>query len=202
MGKLYLRPRQKFTPSVWYCDQPYGKNKIANTVKDICSKSGIEGNFTNHSLRATSASRMYQCNVPEQVIKEVTGHRSDCVRVYKCTSDQLREQASKTLVGENIESDVKRPKIDHNDSLDLNEDQKERLQSSLSACQIIKNVVRTRMKMRKKHKVGAERVHEIAKKIVKRSSNKIVTKPKVQVKKEGDTGRYVIDVNLNVNVTK
>ena len=106
-GKLYLRLRQKFTPSVWYCDQPYGKNKIANNVKEICSKSGIEGNFTNHSLRSTSASRMYQCNVPEQVIKEVTSHWSDCIRVYKHTSDELREQASKTLVGENVENAVK-----------------------------------------------------------------------------------------------
>ena len=84
----------------------------------------------------------------------------------------------------------------------MNEEQKEHLQSSLSACQIIKNVVKTRMEMRKKHKVGAERVCELAKKIVKRSSNKFVMKPKVQVKKEIGTGRYVIDVNLNVNVNK
>ena len=36
-GKLYLRPMSKPTPAVWFCDQPYGKNKIGNTVK-ICVK--------------------------------------------------------------------------------------------------------------------------------------------------------------------
>ena len=156
-GKLYLRPRQKYSPSVWYCDQPYGKNKIANTVKEICNKAGIEGHFTNHSLRATSTSRMYQCNVPEQVIKEVTGHRSDCVRVYKKMSDQLREHASKTIVGEeNLEPVVKKRKVEQSESLDLSDEQKDRLKSSLSVCQIIKNVVKTRMEMRKKCKVGSE----------------------------------------------
>ena len=31
--KLYLRPKQKFSPQVWYCDQPYGNNKVSSTVK-------------------------------------------------------------------------------------------------------------------------------------------------------------------------
>ena len=51
-------------------------------------------------LHATSASRMYASNVPEQVIKEVTGHHSECVRVYKKTSDKLLKQASSTISGE------------------------------------------------------------------------------------------------------
>ena len=66
-------------------------------VKDICSKVGLEGKFSNHSLRATCTSRMYANEVPEQIIKEVTGHRSDCVRQYKRTNDELREKASLTL---------------------------------------------------------------------------------------------------------
>ena len=43
----------------------------------------LEGKFMNHSLQATSASRMYEFKIPEQIIKEVAGHHSDCVRVYK-----------------------------------------------------------------------------------------------------------------------
>ena len=55
---------------MWYCDQPYGINKIRYTVNKICKERGIEGHFTNHSLRATCASRMFEHNVPEQIIKE------------------------------------------------------------------------------------------------------------------------------------
>ena len=72
--KLYLRPRVKFNPKVWFCDQPYGNNKVNTTVRELYKKAGFDGKYTNHSLRATSASRMYDNMVPEQVIKEVTGH--------------------------------------------------------------------------------------------------------------------------------
>ena len=42
----------------------------------------LEGKFTNHSLRAISATRMFAKDVPEQVIKEITGHWGDCVHIY------------------------------------------------------------------------------------------------------------------------
>ena len=67
--KLYMRPKIKPTPVVWYCDQAYGNNNIGSTVKKLCKMGGIEGKYTNHSLHATSASRMYQSDIPEQVIK-------------------------------------------------------------------------------------------------------------------------------------
>ena len=96
--KFYLICRKAPIPSVWFCDQPYGVNRIRTGVKDMCKEAGFEGNFTNHSLRAACVSWMYDRNVLEQIIKEVTGHRSDCVRVYKRTSDHLKEAAS-TIVG-------------------------------------------------------------------------------------------------------
>ena len=40
---------------------------------------------------------MYDNNVPEQVIMEITNHKSDCVCIYKRTSDQLHEEASHTV---------------------------------------------------------------------------------------------------------
>ena len=33
--KLYLRVTKRITPKVWFCDKPYGINKINSTVKDI-----------------------------------------------------------------------------------------------------------------------------------------------------------------------
>ena len=80
---------QNPTPAIWYCDAPYGKKKIYSNVKDVCKMAGVEGNYTNHSLRATSASRMFADQIPEQVIKEITGHKSECVRVYKRTNTEM-----------------------------------------------------------------------------------------------------------------
>ena len=69
-------------------------------MKRLCNLAGFEGKFTNHSLHATSASRIYQSEVPEQIIKEITGHCSDCVRTYKRMSDDIKKKASATICGE------------------------------------------------------------------------------------------------------
>ena len=51
----------------------------------------VSGFFTNHSLRATCATRMFRSGVDEQLICQRTGHRSSAVRAYKrpC-EDQMR----------------------------------------------------------------------------------------------------------------
>ena len=54
--KIYMRPKVKPLPSLWYCDQPFGNNKVSNCIKEICKEAGFEGKFTNHSLWVTSAS--------------------------------------------------------------------------------------------------------------------------------------------------
>ena len=58
----------------WYSASAVGKNLLQKTLSSICSQAGIEGNITNHSLRATSATQMYWSGVPEKVIQEHTGH--------------------------------------------------------------------------------------------------------------------------------
>ena len=45
------------------------------------------GFYTNHSLRATCATRLYENNVDEQLIMEQTGNNSNAVRKYKRTND-------------------------------------------------------------------------------------------------------------------
>ena len=200
-GKLYLRPRAKPTPSTWYCDQPYGKNKVGQVVKDVCKTANVEGKFSNHSLRASNATRMFQNNISEQVIKEITGHKSDCVRVYKRTSDGLLKQASMSIGGNLVdESKSKKVKLETKEAkvepIELDSDQEERVRESLSACQIIKNVIKTRMEMRRKK--GKRVVSKLAKKILKSNKKKVVKK----MGKSRPKGRYVIDLNVNVNVKK
>ena len=60
-----------------------------------------KGNFHNHSLRATSCSRMFDKNVDEQIICEVSGHCSNAVCRYKKT-DNLRRQISSVLQGHDV----------------------------------------------------------------------------------------------------
>ena len=94
---LYLQPRHKFSPDSWYFNRPVGAKKLRETVKDMCEKAGFVGFFSNHSLRSTSAIKLYRGNFDEQLIQEITGHRSLTVRSYKRTSDAQRKEASQCL---------------------------------------------------------------------------------------------------------
>lgn len=54
--------------------------------------------MTNHSLRATGATELYDAGVPEKIIKECTGHRStDGLRVYERTSQKQHQTVSHIL---------------------------------------------------------------------------------------------------------
>ena len=50
-------------------------NILGETVKRLCKDHGIEGQFTNHSLRATTATRGLQKGFPDKLVMERTGHR-------------------------------------------------------------------------------------------------------------------------------
>ena len=77
-----------------------GRETLGNVVKKKMKNAGFEGHYTNHSLRRSSASRLYDVGMPEQVIQETTGHRSsDGVKAYKCTSSSLKRKASEILQG-------------------------------------------------------------------------------------------------------
>ena len=57
--------------------------------------SGIQ---TNHSLRATAATRLYLSGIDEQLVMERTGHRStEGIRSYKCTTMEQKEVVSDIL---------------------------------------------------------------------------------------------------------
>ena len=91
---FYLQPRKKYFGKAWYINKVAGVNRLKDTVRELCKAAGIPGHFTNHSLRSTVATKMYQSNLDEQLIQEVTGHRSLAVRAYKMTSAAQRKMAS------------------------------------------------------------------------------------------------------------
>jgi hypothetical protein len=74
---FYLQVLKKQHPDgLWYSRQPLGVHTIQKVVPEICRKAGLQGHFTNHSLRVTAATNLYRNNVDEQLIMERTGHRS------------------------------------------------------------------------------------------------------------------------------
>ena len=95
---FYLQPLKKPTGYCWFSSTPIGHSTLAGTISRICKAAGITGYKTNHSLRATAATRLYQAGVDEQLIMEKTGHRSlEGVRSYKRTSSVQQENMSDIL---------------------------------------------------------------------------------------------------------
>ena len=68
-------------------------------VKNICSKGNIGGYHTNHSLRATATTHLFDADIDEQLITEVTCHRSLAVHNYKCVSDTKRQNINDVIQG-------------------------------------------------------------------------------------------------------
>ena len=73
---FYLRPPTSPTFQCWYTKCALGHNTLSGTVARLCKLGGISGYKTNHSLRATATTRLYQSGVDEQMVMELTGHWS------------------------------------------------------------------------------------------------------------------------------
>ena len=67
---------------------PVGKNKLAELMKTMAARAGLQKPLTNHSLRAYGVTKMFQAKVPEKLIMERSGHRStDGVCQYERTAE-------------------------------------------------------------------------------------------------------------------
>ena len=97
---------------------------LSKTVSCLCSNAGINGFKTSHSLRVTTAIRLFQSGSEEQLIMSHTGHRSiGGVCTYKCECTQQKRSLSEVLnvasCGQFVPYDVevrKRPKVDVGES--------------------------------------------------------------------------------------
>jgi hypothetical protein len=101
---FYLKPKSAYSPSdeVWYTNQVVGKNELARMVPTMFKEAKLSKHATNHSLRATGATELYRCGVPENIIKERTGHKSlDGVRAYERTTVEQQRAVSRILTDAN-----------------------------------------------------------------------------------------------------
>lgn len=98
---FYVRPLDVLPANAtapWYSATPVGSRTLSKKVKDMCQKAGVQGHKTNHSLRATGASSMYEAEVPETPIQERTGHRSmQALRVYERSTEKQHQAVSAVL---------------------------------------------------------------------------------------------------------
>ena len=99
---FYLRSLDKPTPSQWYGEQIVGVNTIRKVVGRLLRDAQLNGYFTNHSLRRSGASRLFQSGFDRKLVKEYTGDTSDAVDQYQVTSDEQRKQISRCISGENV----------------------------------------------------------------------------------------------------
>ena len=91
---LYLTPLKKPKDAVWYTKTPIGHNTLAKTIARV----GVAGFKTNHSLRVTTATCLFQRGVDERPIMACTGHHSiEGVRTYKRISEQQVKDVSTLL---------------------------------------------------------------------------------------------------------
>ena len=81
---FYLTPLVIPRKDCWFKKVPLGHCKLSEVVPSLMRSAGISGYFTNHSLRVTAATRLYDATVDEDTIMQRTGHRSSQgVRMYK-----------------------------------------------------------------------------------------------------------------------
>ena len=98
---FYLRPKVKVPSSPgepWFDCIPIGKNKLATLMKEMFVEAGFQEMKTNHSLRATGATTLFDAGLPEKIIQKNTGHRSlEALRKYERVSVEQELEYSRIL---------------------------------------------------------------------------------------------------------
>ena len=102
---FYVRSLERPNPAQWYSNRVVGVNTLRKYVQEMLKSAKLDGFFTNHSLRRTSTTRLFQAGVDRKLIKEFTGYCSDAVDQYQITSDTQRENMSKSIDGKSCIDD-------------------------------------------------------------------------------------------------
>ena len=97
---FYLQPLSTIPkcPNKPFSCTPVPRNTLAKAVGEMCTKANISGHKTNHSLHATSCSKLFQAGVPEKVIQQRIGHLSlQGMCHYERTTSQQQQAVSRIL---------------------------------------------------------------------------------------------------------
>ena len=84
LDAFYLKPLSSIKNGCGFSSLAIGHNTLQNMMQNMCKRASISIYKTNHSLRATKATRSFWEDVDVQLIIERTGHHSvDGVLSYK-----------------------------------------------------------------------------------------------------------------------
>ena len=110
---LFTRPKSQYTEhGPWYTCQKMGKNMIGNMMKRISEEAGLSQLYTNHCLRASTATILARSGLQDREIVKVTGHKNtDSVKHYvnaptigkqKAVSSLLHKKIPSTATGNSV----------------------------------------------------------------------------------------------------
>jgi len=100
-----LKPERncKHGDKVWFERHPIGKNMLNKRVKAMCKEAGLEGNFSNHTLRATAVTRMFKAGLAEKQIMKRSAHQSvEGVRTYQREDPDEKRVVSNVLSSSSV----------------------------------------------------------------------------------------------------
>ena len=61
-------------------------------MTEICQRADLPVRYTNHSLRATAATRMFASGILEKKVGEITGYKSlKALRTYERTTEMQQQ---------------------------------------------------------------------------------------------------------------
>ena len=98
---LFQKPVKNFVYDnvTWYTKEVIGKNTISEMMKNISKKAGTKKTYTNHCVRATTVTDLYQAGVDTQQICAITKHRNESTLKHYISSrsDEQKKHASSVL---------------------------------------------------------------------------------------------------------
>lgn len=92
---FYFKPNTN-EAIVEYYNMVLGINTLNKILPDLCESAGFSRK-TSHCLRVTCASRLFQSEVQEKLIRERTGHRSNALLAYEKKSTDQNDKVCKIL---------------------------------------------------------------------------------------------------------
>ena len=73
---FFTKSLKKKDKDIWFGKQKMGKNKVGNMMKQISKEACLSKIYTNHCLRATTATILARSGVQDRDIAMVTGHKN------------------------------------------------------------------------------------------------------------------------------
>ena len=100
----------------WYTKEVIGKNTLASIMKEISKKAGLSQIYTNHCVRASTVTHLYQAGVNTQQICSITKHKNESTLSHYISStsdDRVSRLLSNSLAPTSFSKPGKKVSIPH-----------------------------------------------------------------------------------------